>query len=112
MKKSWSKALRDKAKRHWGIHPIGTIAFYGPDRSYASKVAVGIVPAADSPVETLERWFDRGLDVRIDREIGAQVQEFLRRNSVRSVVVSDGIVGCPHEEGVDYPDGQECPQCP
>lgn len=22
------------------------------------------------------------------------------------------IIGCPHEEGIDYPDGQVCPQCP
>ena len=21
-------------------------------------------------------------------------------------------LGCPHEEGVDYPEGQICPQCP
>jgi hypothetical protein len=22
------------------------------------------------------------------------------------------ILGCPHEEGIDYPKGQVCPQCP
>jgi hypothetical protein len=26
--------------------------------------------------------------------------------------VADGIIGCPHEEGVDYPEGKYCPQCP
>jgi hypothetical protein len=20
--------------------------------------------------------------------------------------------GCPHEEGIDYPEGEPCPQCP
>jgi hypothetical protein len=23
-----------------------------------------------------------------------------------------GLFGCPHEEGIDYPDGETCPQCP
>jgi hypothetical protein len=22
------------------------------------------------------------------------------------------IIGCPHEEGIDYPEGKSCPQCP
>jgi hypothetical protein len=28
-----------------------------------------------------------------------------------SVAVTDRILGCPHEEGVDY-EGRVCPQCP
>lgn len=24
----------------------------------------------------------------------------------------DKIIGCPHEEGKDYPMGKKCPQCP
>jgi hypothetical protein len=22
------------------------------------------------------------------------------------------IFGCPHEEGIDYPEGEKCPYCP
>jgi hypothetical protein len=22
------------------------------------------------------------------------------------------IIGCPHEEGIDYPEGSMCPKCP
>jgi hypothetical protein len=22
------------------------------------------------------------------------------------------IIGCPHEEGIDYPEKEDCPQCP
>jgi hypothetical protein len=40
MTKPWSRALREKAKHSGAAETIGTIAFYGPDRSYASKVAV------------------------------------------------------------------------
>jgi hypothetical protein len=112
MTKPWSRALREKAKHSGAAETIGTIAFYGPDRSYASKVAVGVSPTAGAPVDILERWFDRGIDVRVDPQIGAAVKDFLRRHQVRQVVVGDGIIGCPHEEGVDYPDGDECPQCP
>ena len=25
---------------------------------------------------------------------------------------TDGLIGCPHEEGIDYPEGKSCPQCP
>jgi len=26
--------------------------------------------------------------------------------------MTDRIIGCPHEEGIDYPEGQKCAQCP
>jgi hypothetical protein len=31
---------------------------------------------------------------------------------VKTVVIADAIMGCPHEEGIDYPDGDSCPKCP
>jgi hypothetical protein len=36
----------------------------------------------------------------------------LRDHQIRSVVMLDRIIGCPHEEGIDYPDGQACPSAP
>jgi len=27
------------------------------------------------------------------------------------VVMTEGVVGCPHEEGDDYPWGEACPDC-
>jgi hypothetical protein len=111
-KKSWSRSLRQKKARSGEQYPVGTIAFYGPDESYASKVAVGIKTSEHRDVEALERWFDDGVDVRVDRRIGQAVVDFLKHHGVRTVVVADRIIGCPHEEGVDYPDGKECPACP
>ncbi|WP_245365652.1 hypothetical protein [Rhizobium sp. N4311] len=35
----------------------------------------------------------------------------LRDNDVKSVAAMDGIFGCPHEEGIDYPLGEACPAC-
>lgn len=110
-RRSWVARLREKSEPKGPDGSIGTIVFYGPDNSHASKVAVGIVPRAGAEVTELQRWFEDGLDVRIDPRIGKKVTEFLRSRGVRAVTVADGILGCPHEEGVDYPEGEECPEC-
>ena len=36
----------------------------------------------------------------------------LRMHAVKGVVAVDRIIGCPHEEGIDYPEGGKCPACP
>src|SRR5216683_1752918 len=38
------------------------------------------------------------------------ILEFIEKHQVRSVAISDGIIGCPHQEGIDY-DGEWCPVC-
>jgi len=37
---------------------------------------------------------------------------FVREHGVKSIAMMDRIIGCPHEEGKDYPDGEVCPECP
>lgn len=32
--------------------------------------------------------------------------------AVQRVAMAGRIIGCPHEEGIDYPEGLTCPQCP
>ncbi len=55
------KRLRKKARKGLRGWPIATIAFYGPDLSRATKVAVGIVPSEDAEVKELRDWkVDRG----------------------------------------------------
>jgi hypothetical protein len=107
-----AKSLRKKAKRGFRGHPVATIAFYGPDDKRASKVAVGIAREEDKRVTTLERWFSEQGDVRTEPSILHAILEFIAAQGVRSVVMTERIIGCPHEEGVDYPDGEKCPQCP
>ena len=51
-------------------------------------------------------------DVRHDPTIAAEVARFLRQHGAKESVTSDRIIGCPHEEGVDYPMGRTCPRCP
>ena len=94
---------------HW---PVGTVAFYGPDNSRASKVAVGIKPYEGAEIGEPARWFSETGDVRTDEAIAAAIVEYLRAHDVRTVAMTSGIIGCPHEEGIDYPDGEVCPACP
>ena len=104
--------LRKKAKRGFRGYPIATVAFYGPDDRRASKVAVGIVADESGEVVELERWFAEEADARSDLDTGEAIEAFIRSRNVRSVVMGDRIIGCPHEEGIDYPEGQACSECP
>jgi hypothetical protein len=106
------QSLRKRARRGFRGYPVATIAYYGPDDQRASKVAVGIIPAEGAEAESLERWFSEVGDVRGDRDIGLQVVEFIRQHGARSVVATDRIIGCPPEEGIDYPEGETCSRCP
>ena len=93
--------------------PIATTAFYGPDDKLATKVVVSVFLRESSEPDFLERWFSKGdIDVREDLDIGEQILAFLKPHAPRSTVITEGIIGCPHEEGVDYPEGASCPQCP
>jgi len=50
--------------------------------------------------------------VRMDKAILKEVMDFLQEHAVQRVMMVDRIIGCPHEEGVDYPLGEKCPHCP
>ena len=104
--------LEKKARRGHRGYPVATVAFYGPDESRASKVAVGIIPSEGSKTTELERWRSDSSDVRRDPEIGNEILEFIGRHGAATIVMADRIIGCPHEEGIDYPDGTVCPMCP
>jgi hypothetical protein len=94
-------------------YPIATIAFYGPDDKLATKVVVSVFLRESNEPDFLERWFSkRDIDVREDLDIGEQILAFLKLHAPRSTVMTEGIIGCPHEEGVDYPEGASCPHCP
>ena len=91
---------------------MATVTLYGPTNTLASKVAVGIVTGEDQPPAFLERWFSEGGDIREDPQVEIEMTEFIKSHNVHTVVLTDGIFGCPHEEGIDYPVGTSCPECP
>lgn len=106
------KWIEKKARKGVRSHPVGTIAFYGPDDSRATKAAVAIIPDQHSDATEMRRWFAETGDLRKDDTIFGEIAAFLQEHEVHSVVMVDGILGCPHEEGTDYPEGGVCPRCP
>ena len=104
--------LAKNARRGFRGYPLATVAFYGPDDKRASKVVVGIIAAEGARAEPLKRWFSEQRDVRRDNEIGEGILTFIQEQGATSVIMADRIIGCPHEEGVDYGEGEKCPRCP
>jgi hypothetical protein len=104
--------LRRKTKRGFHGYPVGTIAFYGPTGTRATKVVASIVRDEGHNPDPLERWFSEDTDVRGDLAIADKIAAFLKEHGARSVIAVDDLIGCPHEEGIDYPEGKSCPQCP
>jgi len=52
-----------------------------------------------------------GSDIRRDADIAGGVLAFIEAASALSVTMVDRIIGCPHEEGLDY-EGLTCPVYP
>jgi hypothetical protein len=106
------KRLGKKAKKGFRGFPLATtIACYGPDGSRATKLTVGIILVDDQEPVELRRWFTGKVDVREDPDTAEEFPAFIDQFGVRSVTMVDRIIGCPHEEGIDY-EGPTCPHCP
>jgi hypothetical protein len=105
------KRLDKRAKKGFRGYPVATVALYGPDDTMATKLTVGIVPAENAEATHLQRWFSEGSDIRNDVDVAEEVLAFIADTGAKSVVMTDRIIGCPHEEGIDY-EGSTCPNCP
>ena len=110
MEARFIKRLRKKARKGMRGWPAATIALYGPNSSQATKMAVGIVPAENAEVGQMRDWQSEKGDVRNSPAIIEEVLEFIAEHGVLSVVMTVGIIGCPHQEGIDY-EGQWCTAC-
>jgi hypothetical protein len=93
-------------------YPIGTVIAYGPDNTRATKLVAAVFKRPGRGADELHRWFVQGGDIRHDPGISAEVAEFFKQRGVKATTTYDRIVGCPHEEGIDYPMGRKCPHCP
>lgn len=104
--------LAKKLQKGFRGYPAATVAFYGPDDQRASKVSVCIIRREGEEADLLERWFSEIGDVRTDPAILEAILRFIDEQGAKTIASIDRIIGCPHEEGVDYPDGEKCPRCP
>ena len=110
MEDRFLRRLRKKARKGLRSWPIATVAFYGPNLSQATKITVGIVPSENAEVEELRDWKVDDGEIRVDPRIAREILEFIEERRVLSVAMTDGIIGCPHQEGIDY-EGERCPLC-
>jgi hypothetical protein len=105
------KRIGKKAKKGFRGFPLATIAFYGPNQTRATKIAVSITMTQDQEVVDLRRWHSEDIDIRENPAVAGEELSFMEQFGIRSVVMTDRIIGCPHEEGIDY-EGPTCPLCP
>ena len=103
------KRISKKSKKGFQGYPVVTIAYYGPNTKLATKVAIGVIAEENGDAQ-MER-FVANTDLRNDETINTKIVEIIEQAGAKSVSVVDRIIGCPHEEGIDYPDGEECPEC-
>lgn len=101
-------AAKNKDKRH-GKFPIGAVAPYGPDDKTTTKIVASVI-LREGASPRLQRWY--GEDLANDEKVRREIQQFFAEYGVKTVGGANRNLGCPHEEGVDFSVGHECPFCP
>ena len=105
------KGLASRAQKGFQGYPLGIIAFYGKNDNIATKAVIGIIKEAGGAPETIKKWvFEKG-DLRKDVPTIKELFRFIEAHEVVSVALTPGIYYCPHEPGIDFPDGESCPRC-
>ena len=90
-------------------YPIGTVAWYGPDDKVTTKIVASVIKSADS--EPIVEAFV-GTGIADDERVQQKIEAFFETHNVTRIGAVDFNVGCPHEEGEDFPEGEDCPFCP
>src|SRR6266446_916015 len=90
-------------------YPIGTVALYGPDDKTTTKIAAGVI-LHDGAEAIIKRWV--ATDVTTNPKVQQELKDFFLQHGLKSVAMTEGNMGCPHEEGPDFPVGEDCPFCP
>ena len=90
-------------------YPIGTVALYGPNNKVTTKIVAGVIKR-EGAEPILERWM--GTNISTSPKVKRQMEEFFKKHGVKSVAAVNENIGCPHEEGQDFSQGEDCPFCP
>jgi len=91
-----------------GVYPIGTLAYYGPNNQICTRIIASVVNAPNAKPQ-FRYWQEP--DVCTSPQVAAEIGEFFKLNSIQDVVMTEGVIGCPHDEGIDYPEDGICPDC-
>ncbi len=109
----WNAAIDEYEAMHDSRQPrefpVGTVALYGPDDKTTTKIAAGVI-FGDDKEAIIERWV--GTDVSTNPKVQREIEELFAKHGVKSVVAVEKNIGCTHEEGEDFPMGEDCPFCP
>jgi hypothetical protein len=98
--------LPETIKKHF---PVGTIVYYGPDDKITTKIVASVFLAEDAP-PIQSTW--SGDDVITNPQVIRELGRFFQEKGVQRVVMTGSNAGCPHQQGIDYPEGESCPHCP
>jgi hypothetical protein len=104
--------METKVKRVGVDFRTGTIAYYGPDDKTVTKIVVGITVGAGNNFIDTKKWSSESRDMKNDNQILKEISDYLNLSKVDSVARIERVMGCPHEVGIDYPEGMLCPACP
>ncbi len=97
------REIRDNA-------PYITVCQYGPDDKTVTKVVAAVFKAPNKQSGPLRRWVGSG--IKESPKFRQELLDLVIKTGAGKLVLTTGVVGCIHEEGKDYPDGEECPFCP
>ncbi len=104
--------METKLKRVRTDFRTGTIAYYGLDDKTVTKIIVGITVGAGENFIDMKKWSSESKDIKNDSRVLEEISAYLNVSKVDSVARIERVMGCPHEAGIDYPEGMLCPACP
>ncbi len=90
-------------------YPLATITYHGPSPISATKIIVGILKSKDQEL-VIRSW--TGDNIADNVEMAREIARFIKEHDVARVLTSEWVLSCPHQEGIDYPEGDLCPTCP
>ena len=94
LKAQWYRdKLTKRSRKGFCGYPVVTVAFYGPDDTRATKVAVGIVAYEGADADPVERWFCLAADARTDPDVTEAIVRFIDEHGARSVASFNRIIG-------------------
>jgi len=91
---------------------VVTVSLYGKNDRIASKLVATTIHMGTKKIKEMKKWYsDTNNDVREIPDVVKELAAFIGKWNPKVVTSPDKIIGCPHEEGIDYPENESCPEC-